>query len=98
MENLIASMENLIDTAERFRSAYFWAPPQHASERRSYERKNSIPQIAWTENGHNYTAGFTVYCSCQNVYAKGSYTRDGNKTTLTAIKNSYRRMAEKLGE
>lgn len=99
MENrtLISSLENLIGTAEKFRSSYFWNPPQSACARRSYERQHSIPEISWTENGHNYTAEFSVDCSCRNIYAKGRYTRDGDKTTLTAIKNSYKRMSEKLG-
>ena len=95
MENLNAKLKNLIDTAERFRNAYFWSAPGNAGARRSYERQNSVPLIAWTENGHNYTAEFTVNCSCRNIYANGTYTRDGKNTTITVIRNSYRRLAEK---
>lgn len=86
-------IENLINTAEKFKSSYFWNPPCHAFERRSYEKKYSIPEFTWEENGHNYSAEYTVSCSCKNVYASGTYYKDGKKTTLTAIKNSLKRMA-----
>jgi hypothetical protein len=33
-----------------------------------------------------------VQCSCANVYVTTTYTRDGKKTTLTAVKNSLRRL------
>lgn len=33
-------------------------------------------------------------CSCRKVYATGYYTKDGKKTTLTAIKNSYKRLTD----
>lgn len=79
----ICAIAEMIETAEKFRASYFWTPPGNASERR-----NSIEPFAWEEGGHVYTAEFRVDCSCKNVYARGEYTRDGKRTTLTAIKNS----------
>lgn len=87
-----ANIRAIIETAEHFRSAYFFRPPCSASSRRAYERQHSIPEITWAEGGHVYTASYTVQCSCSNVYASGTYTRDGKKTTLTAIRNSYNRL------
>ena len=92
---MIAQIENLIETAEKMRNAYFWHPSSSASSRRWYEKKNSVPMIEWSEGGHDYTAEFVVSCSCKNIYTYGNYTRDGKKTTLTAIKNSLKRMKEK---
>lgn len=89
---IIHTISNIIALAAKFRNSYFFSSPGSASARRSYERNNSIDTITWTENGHTYTAAFTVSCSCSNVYASGTYTRDGKKTTLTAIKNSYARL------
>ena len=89
---LINKLEGLIATAHRFKSAYYWTAPATASERRSYEKRNSIPKFQWEEGGHEYTAAFTVNCSCRNVYAYGTYTKDGVKTTLTAVKNSLKRL------
>lgn len=89
---IVNKLHDLIDTAERFRNAYFWTPPANASGRRSYEKKNSIPEFSWEEGGHTYTAEYTVSCSCRNVYASGAYTKDGKKTTLAAIKNSLKRL------
>ena len=92
MEEKIIAIRGLIETAERFRNAYFWTPPCSASSRRWYEEKNTVPLITWEEGGHAYTAEYIVSCSCRNVYARGEYTRDGEKTTLTAIRNSLKRM------
>lgn len=95
-KEIVAKIGEVIGKAAEFRNAYFFTSPGNAAGRRSYERKNSIPMAEWSENGHTYTAEFSVSCSCANVYASGKYTKDGNRTTLTAIKNSYRRMAAAL--
>ena len=90
--NEINEVENLITTADKFRSSFFWTPPATATARRSYEKRYSIPAFRWEEGGHSYAASFSVSCSVRNIYAKGEYYRDGKKTTLTAIRNSLRRM------
>ncbi len=94
MEQTISAIGEIIQTAERMKSAFYWRPPTKASERRSYEKRNSVDKIEWEESGHSYTAEYIVSCSCHNVYAYGVYTKDGRKTTLTAIKNSYKRLTE----
>jgi len=94
MDETLNKIENLIATAEKFRSSYFWKAPTSASARRSYEKRYSIPALRWEEGGHSYAASFGVSCSAQNVYAKGEYYRDGKKTTLTTIRNSLRRMVD----
>ena len=82
----------IIQEAENMKNAYFFNPPTSASARRSYEKKHSHDEITWIDGKDTYTAAFYVSCSCKNVYAHGSYTKNGKKTTLTAIKNSYKRM------
>lgn len=89
----LARLAALISDAEYFKNAYFFTPPYNAACRRSYELKHSHGELTWTDAGHVYTAAFSVNCSCRNVYARGDYTRDGKKTTLTAVRNSYARMA-----
>ena len=86
------NIKELIDQAQCFKNAYFWSAPGSASSRRWYEQKNTIPLIEWEEGGNTYTGRFDVTCSCKNVYASGYYTKNGKKTTLTAIKNSYKRL------
>ena len=94
--DVICMIGDLIEKAEEFRTSYFWTPPANANGRRSYERRNSVQPFAWEEGGHVYSAEFRVDCSCKNVYARGEYTRDGKRTTLTAIKNSRTRMIDSL--
>lgn len=92
MKETINAIAEIIAQAERFRNAYFFAPPFSAGLRRSYEKNNTVPAVEWKEGGHTYSAAYRVECSCKNVYARGEYYRDGRKTTLTTIKNSYKRI------
>ncbi len=92
MLEIINRIKAIVAEAEAMRGAYFFLPPQAAGMRRSYEKYHSHDEVRWTESGHEYTAEFRVSCSCRNVYATGTYTRDGNRTTLTAIKNSLKRL------
>lgn len=92
----INAIKNLIDTAEKCRNAWFWGAQGCAGMRRSTEKKYSVPEFSWEEGGHEYTASFHFQCSCAHNYAWGEYYRDGKKTTLTAIKNSYKRLASQI--
>lgn len=91
---IISSLTAIIEEANTMKASYFFTPPMSAGERRSYEKYHSHDEISWAEGGHEYTAAYNVTCSCKNVYARGEYTRDGKKTTLTAIKNSLKRMMQ----
>lgn len=97
MKDTINAIAKIIAQAERFRNAYFFNPPTSAGLRRSYEKNNSRPVIEWTEGGHTYSAAYNVECSCRNVYARGEYYKDNKRTTLTAIKNSYKRLCAGMG-
>ena len=89
---IIEQIQAIIKEAEKMSGAYFFTPPSIAGMRRSYEKYHSHPLVEWDEGGHHYTAEYTVTCSCKNVYASGTYTKDGKKTTLVAIRNSMKRM------
>ena len=88
----INAIRAIIEEDANMKNSYFFTPPMAASARRSYERKHSHDTVTWTDSGHEYTARFEVVCSCRNVYARGYYSRDGKRTTLTAIKNSLQRL------
>ncbi len=90
--NTIDALEQILESSERHKNAYFMRPITHASARRAYEKKWSVPEVTWTDGGHIYTAAYTVTCTCTTIRACGHYTRDGEPTTLTAIRNSYNRI------
>lgn len=92
MTDKIDDIQAIVDEAHRMRNAIFFDSPRTASERRNYEKRHSHDKVTWKEGGHTYTAEFDVNCSARNVYAHGIYTRDGVRTTLTAIKNSLKRL------
>lgn len=92
MNELISKIEAIVNEAECMKNSYFFSSPANASDRRYYEAKHSHEEITWTDGNNVFTAEYTVSCSCHNVYARGIYTKNGNKTTLTAIKNSLKRL------
>ena len=96
--DIVATVAAIVETAERFRNSYFWTPPKYASSRGYMERENTYREVEWGEGGHAYTAKYNVSCSCRNVYAHGTYTRDGEITNLTAIRNSLKRMQVALAD
>ena len=89
---LIAAIKKVVSEADYMRNSYFFIPSGNAASRRSYEKWHSVPEITWAEGNNTYTAEFVTKCSCKNVYASGIYTKNGNKTTLTTIKNSLKRL------
>ena len=92
MTDKINDIQAIVDEARRMRNAIFFNSPRTASERWSYEKRHSHDKVTWEEGGHKYTAEFNVHCSARNVYARGYYTLDGERTTMTAIKNSLKRL------
>lgn len=92
MLETINAVKAIVMEAEAMRGAYFFRSPSSAGSRRAYEKYHSHDEVRWMEAGHEYTARFDVRCSCANVYVNGIYTRDGEQTTLTAIRNSLKRM------
>lgn len=86
----------LLSIAEKMKGSYFFTPPSKAYDRRKYEEKYSIEKFEWDENGHHFTAEFNTRCSCKNIYAKGYYTKDNNRTNITAIRNSINRMEKAM--
>lgn len=85
-------LERIILTHEQMHGHYFWNPPNTATMRRRFEKMNTHAAIGWTENDDVYTAGTICSCSCQHIYYNGVFSKNGKKTTIKAIKNSYQRM------
>ena len=88
----IVRLEDIIREAENLRGAYFFTSPSSSKARRAYEEEHSWGMVSWEENDDEYTAEFKVDCTGSHIYAKGCYTKNGNKTNLTAIKNSLKRL------
>ena len=97
MTETIKKINEIITEAAAMKGCYFWQSPGSAGARRSYEKKHSHDEITWTDGKDTYTAEYSVRCSCSNIYATGTYTKNGKKTTLLAIKNSLKRLESLAG-
>ena len=89
---IIAHLENVIDTAETCRNAYFWTPGGTASSRRRNESRRNIPAVEFEIGKDTWEIGYSYSESCSNVYASGAYYRNGKKTTLTAVRNLLKKL------
>ena len=94
----IAQLRTLIRIADHYRNTIYMPAPATACRRRDEERRGTVPYFEWEEGGHKFTACYKVYCSVCHIYARGSYTRNGKKTNLTAIKNSLKRLEQEENE
>lgn len=83
---ILSTCSAIIATAEKFKKCLLFSSPKNATGRRSYEKLYSIPETEFVYGGDKYTVEYNVTCSCSNVYAKGYYTRNGEKITLRTIK------------
>lgn len=99
MENwdLVARIHHLLVVCDQLKNAYFWHAPTSAGGRRSLERRYSVPVIEWSEGGHSYSAAVQIDCSCHHVYVVKLFYKDGVKTTITSIRNSWLRLCAQEG-
>lgn len=82
--------------AERMKYCYFWGGEGNRQHRDWYEKKHSVAEVEWWEDGHHYSASFDVECHYSYTKATGYYMKDGEWTTLTAIRNSRKRMEAEI--
>ena len=88
----ISEIERIEAEAERMKLCYFWGGEGNRQHRDWYEKKHSVAEVEWWEDGHHYSASFDVECHYSYTKATGYYMKDGEWTTLTAIRNSRKRM------
>lgn len=91
-------LQRILETAHHFKGAYFFKPPATVELCLEYEKQHSIPQQRIVFNGNVYTVAFTVVCTRSNVFAYGSYTRNGDECNLTVIENLLTRLKCELGK
>lgn len=95
METL-AKIENIINICEKCKNAYFWTPGGNRRSRSYYEDKYTSTPVEWDEGGHHYSAWTDMRLSGRNAYFKSYFSKDGKRTTLTAVRNSAKRIREML--
>lgn len=94
----IRMLRILVSIADHYRNAIYMTPPANASGRRQEDYRGTVPYFEWSEGGHQFSACYKVQCTVSHIYARGVYTRDGEKTTLLAVKNSLKRLEQEENE
>jgi len=98
--DLHQQLEKIEAAAEKYRSAYLWSDRGYdygiEPVRQARAERDSVPEVTWTDGGKQYTAEYRVSYTRSQCWPKGIYTRDGQKTTLTAVKSSHKRVLARL--
>lgn len=105
MENKIKALQqginilrNIIETANYFKEVQFFKAPPNEETRHRYENYHSIPRQRIEFNDNVYTVTFSVLCTSSEVFAYGTYTRNGDECSLTVIENLLTRLECELGK
>lgn len=94
-KDLFEAYDSLCRSISRTQGCYFWRGDNGNRAARDWRAQQyEIPEFSWVEAGHTYTAAFSFYQTRNRTIASGSYTKDGKKTTITAIRNSVNRLKE----
>lgn len=98
-DELFREYASLMESCQQTRGCYFWKGDNGNLAARAWRaKKYEVPEFGWTEGGHTYTAAFHFSQTRYKTYAHGVYTRDGEKTTILAIRNSINRLKENKDE
>lgn len=85
---------NVIANYEMFKSSIKRSPRTNA-EKRAFEKRYRIPEHHFEYCGHKYSVEYVIDCSGYTIFAHGYYYKDGEKTTLTTLKNIHKQLAAK---
>lgn len=94
-KSLLEGVSRAIRQHERFRYAYFFEPPYHASDRRRYEKNNSI-KVVFTYDGHLYEYASFVSCSCKNIYYEHYFAIDDYAVNVRPFKKVQRELTDAI--
>ena len=86
---MISRLTHIEATADKYKNCYFWKAQMKAYDRRSKEFSKSYD---FTILGNKYTVEFDLSISCKNFYFTKNIYFNGNKTTMTKIKNLKKKL------
>lgn len=89
---LLAKIKNIIDIADFCMHAYMWTNQISPESCDANNKAFNHETVAWRDGNDIFEASFVFRQNMRGTYAKGIYFRNGEKTTLTAVKNSYKRL------
>jgi hypothetical protein len=79
-------VERALEQHEAYRKSYFWPSRGNRRQRDRWEEANTW-SVGFTHEGVRYSYSSTLRCSAANVYYKGRFTTNGEKTTVRAFKS-----------
>jgi len=89
LKSIKSICEDAIQTAEKYKSCYFWTNTGNASDRRRQEFNSTA---AFTIKGIEYSIKQGLDISCKNFYFGSHIERDGKTTNMTVIKNLLKKL------
>lgn len=75
-----------------YKGSYFWTPFRKADDRRKSEEKAEFEEVEFEYMNNNYKISASATVSCKNFYFDKVIKRNGEKTTMTVIKNLIKKL------
>ncbi|MBP5673270.1 MAG: hypothetical protein J6X49_12845 [Victivallales bacterium] len=95
-ENKLDELEKLLLTEKKWAGCYVWRNVPNRHTRDWLAKKNTCPEIVWQIGKQTYSAEYRIDSNSHGYLSYGIYTKNGKKTTLTAIKSCYYKMCKAL--
>jgi hypothetical protein len=83
-KKILARIQDIIDTNERYKNCYFWTSNKNASGRRAEEFER---YLKFFTKDDEYTIHQSLDISCRNYYYRLSIMKNGRKSNITILKN-----------
>ncbi len=91
----LAKIGEIINIADECANAFRWTHNGSAALRERTREKYDRPDgVFWTDGDEKFYAAFHFRQTLTRTYPRGEYYRNGVKTTLLAIRTSYKRLLE----
>ncbi len=87
--NVISTLTDIEKTSNKYKGCFFWQSPQKAADRRKQEFNESYD---FTVFGDVYNIELDLSISCSSFYFTKNIYFNGNKTTMTKIKNLKKKL------
>ena len=82
-EKIKSKLSNILDTHEKYKKCYFWAPNTNATGRRSQEFDENFNFMVADQL---FEINQSLDISCKNFYYRLDIRLDGTKKNITCIK------------
>lgn len=90
--NILNVLKEFVAHCDYYKGSFFWTPYLKAADRRKSEEKAEFEEVEFEYMDNNYKISASAIVSCKHFYFDKVIKRNGEKTTMTVIKNLIKKL------